>query len=231
MPSWASSLCLACAVMIPACAGAWAQAPEPAPLYDPRHLPAFYGTVAFFTLTPRGDIDGFLLANGTEVKTPPHLTSEIAAAIKPGDRVAVYGLKAASLPLIQAMSIENEATHRAVVDAGAGSARVAPRVPVSEDATPLTIRGRLRQLLHGPRGDVDGALLEDGTVLKLPPPEALRFNHVLAPGRSIEAEGIRMVTPVGSFVSVTALGPPGGPLQPISGGPAANPMSWVQPRN
>ena len=48
------------------------------PLYDPQQLPAQRGQVQQFTLTPRGDIDGLILTDGTEVKTPPHLSTQIA---------------------------------------------------------------------------------------------------------------------------------------------------------
>src|SRR5712692_8035909 len=77
------------------------QAPVPtvgqAPLYDPQQFPAQRGRVQQFTLTPRGDIDGLILSDGTEVKTPPHLSIEIAYSVKPGDMVSIHGLHAAAL--------------------------------------------------------------------------------------------------------------------------------------
>ncbi len=82
------------------------------PLYDPQQLPAQRGQVQQFTLTPRGDIDGLILTDGTEVKTPPHLSTQIAYAIKPGDTITIHGLHAAALPLVQAVSITDDATGR-----------------------------------------------------------------------------------------------------------------------
>lgn len=104
-------------------------------LYDPGQLPVFKGEVELFTLTPRGDIDGFVLKDGTEVKTPPHLTSEVAFAIKPGDTVTTHGLKAASLPLIQATSITDDVSAKTVVDNGPGSSGK-PLPPTRETAPP-----------------------------------------------------------------------------------------------
>ena len=92
--------------------------PGQAPLYDPQQLPAQRGQVQQFTLTPRGDIDGLILTDGTEVKTPPHLSTQIAYAIKPGDTVTIHGLHAAALPLVQAVSITDDATGRMVIDNG-----------------------------------------------------------------------------------------------------------------
>ncbi len=71
-----------------------------------------------FTLTPRGDIDGLILTDGTEVKTPPHLSTQIAYSVKPGDTVTIHGLQAAAPPLIQAVSILDEANRRSVIDTG-----------------------------------------------------------------------------------------------------------------
>jgi hypothetical protein len=182
----------------------WGQAP----LYDPQQLPAQRGQVQQFTLTPRGDIDGLILSDGTEIKTPPHLSTDIAYAIKPGDTVTIHGLHAAALPLIEAVSITDEATGRTVVDSGPpGPGRgpgAAPGMPVPG----LTeVQGRVRMSLHGPRGDVNGALLEDGTVLRLPPPEADRFANLLQPGQPLVAEGDGFANAVGKVLEVRQLGP------------------------
>jgi len=98
-------------------------------LYDPAQLPSFTGVVRRFTLTPRGDIDGFIFAAGGEVKTPPHLSTEIAYAIRIGDSVTVHGLKAAALPLIQAASVTDAASGTTVIDNGPAGPRRAPPPP------------------------------------------------------------------------------------------------------
>src|SRR5579883_941971 len=88
--------------------GAFAQITPPAggqtAVFDPQQLPALTGQVQQFTLTPRGDIDGMILADGTEVKTSTRLSTQIAYSVRPGDMVTVHGLRAAALPLIQAVS-------------------------------------------------------------------------------------------------------------------------------
>ena len=38
--------------------------------------------------------------------------------------------------------------------------------------------GRIHEPLHGPRGDLDGALLEDGTLIHLPPDQAGRSARI-----------------------------------------------------
>src|SRR6202795_415013 len=90
----------------------------PAPLWDATQLPETKGTVKQYTLTPRGDVDGLILNDGTEIKLPPHLTAQIVYAVRPGDAVSVRGLRARALPLVEAASVTNSATGASVVDTG-----------------------------------------------------------------------------------------------------------------
>ena len=60
--------------------------------------------------------------------------------------------------------------------------------------------------LHGPQGDVNGALLVDGTVLRLPPPQAYRFATLLQPGETVVAEGAGIATPIGRVLEVQQIG-------------------------
>jgi hypothetical protein len=198
------------------------------PVYNPDQLPMQRGQVQQFTLTPRGDIDGLILTDGTEVVLPPHLSTQIAYAIKPGDTVLIHGLHAAALPLIQAVSITDDVSGRTVVDNGppAPGPGPAPPPPAAPDAGPSApipglseIQGRVRMVLHGPRGDVNGALLEDGTVLRVPPPEADRFASLLQPGRSLVAEGDELTSAIGKVVAVRQLGASRTQLSLIEGPP------------
>ncbi len=177
-------------------------------------------------MTPRGDIDGLILADGTEVKTPPHLSTEMAYAIRLGDTVVVHGLRAAALPLIQAVSVTDEATGRTVIDRGPpGPGRRPPPPPAREiglngpPAGSSEVQGRVRMELHGPRGEVNGALLDDGTMLRLPPAEADRFAGLLQPGQAIVAEGRLRASALGRVVEVRELGPTRTELSLIDGGP------------
>jgi hypothetical protein len=173
--------------------------------YDPNQLPSYRGNVQLLTLTPSGDIDGLILTDGTEIKTPPHLSTALALTIRPGDPITVHGLKAAQLPLIQALSITNDTTGKAVIDFGPDRAGRTSS-SVAQTAKRRAVSGRVRMPLHGPMGDINGILLEDGTVLRLPPLEGTRFNPLFAPGQMIAARGIERVNVAGKVVEVTAIG-------------------------
>jgi len=203
-----------------------AAAPGPqAAVYDPEQFPAIRGEFDRFTLTSRGDIDGLILKDGTEVKTAPALSTQIAFAIKPGDAVTVHGLKAAALPLVSAVSITDETSHRTVTDSGASAAAPAnpppppgapprggppqPSGPISETA------GRVRMALHGPQGEVNGALLESGAILRFPPDQGARLSALIQPRQPVVAEGTAMTNALGTVVEVQQLGPSRNQLVPI----------------
>src|SRR5438105_4604896 len=176
-------------------AGAAAYSQTMGPVWDSAQLPESRGTVKQYTLTPRGDVDGLMLSDGTEVKLPPHLTGQIVFAIRPGDQVSSRGLRARAIPLIDAASITNVATGRSVVDSGPDR--------VGDEQT---FSGRIASTLHGKRGEVNGALLDDGTVLRLPPPEAERLEGWLRSGQMVSVRGDVFDTALGRVIDVRALG-------------------------
>jgi hypothetical protein len=198
-------------------------------IWDTSQLPETRGTVKQYTLTPRGDVDGFILNDGTEVKLPPHLSAQVVFTIHPGDEVSIRGLHARAIPLVDASSVTNIATGKRVVDNG-------PPDGPGRRAANQSISGQITALLHGKRGEVNGALLDNGTELRLPPPEADRLADWLHPGQAISVRGDVLDTAFGKIVDVRAIGtspdqmteiegprPPRGPKGPDRFGPPPPP--------
>jgi hypothetical protein len=216
--------------------GATVFAQSPGPVWDPLQLPETKGTVKQYTLTPRGDVDGLILSDGTEVKLPPHLTAQIVYSVRPGDAVTVRGLRARALPLIDAASVTNFVTGATVVDNG-------PPDGAGRASAEITLTGKLAAALHGKRGEVNGAVLENGAVLRMPPPEAERLQSFLQPGQTVAVRGVSLVTPLGTVVDVRAIGsspeqltdltmgpPRGGPKgEPKPKGPGRGPGDFGPP--
>lgn len=175
-------------------AAAYSEARDP--MWDSSQLPESRGIVKQYTLTPRGDVDGVILTDGTEVKLPPHLTAQTVFAIHPGDEVSARGLHARILPLVDAASITNIATGKSVVDNG----------PPRGGNDDRVVSGRIALQLHGKRGEVNGVLLDDGTTLRLPPPEAERMQEYLRQGQTVAARGDILDTALGKVVDVRAIG-------------------------
>lgn len=201
--------------------------------YDPAQLPAIQGKVAQYSLTPRGDVDGLILTDGTEVRTPPHLGAQLVGAVKPGDAVTIHGLRARNLPLVQAMQVSNDAGGATVTDTGPGEGPHGPRGPGGPDGRfrgsgapdqpTLTAQGRVKAALHGPRGEVNGALLEDGTIVHMPPPEAQRLAAQIAPGATVYVQGPGYAGPLGRVIAARAIGPDAASTTPIAAPPRHGP--------
>ena len=210
-------------------AGGIASAQQPAaPTFDPAQLPQMHGTVGQYSLTPRGDVDGLILTDGTEVHLPPHLGTQLVFIARPGDAVTIHGLRARAVAMVQAMEVTNDASHRSVIDLGpeaGGPAEHGPehgpmgehvRAPGHEHGpkgmhgergTPMDAAGAVKQLLHGPRGEVNGVLLSDGTIVRMPPPEATRLADQLTAGKTVAVRGEGTVSPLGRVIGAREIGP------------------------
>ena len=214
---------------------------QAAPVYDPAQLPVFHGKVAQYDLTPRGDVDGLILDDGTEVHMPPHLGTQVVAAVKPGDTVTIHGLKARELNLVQAMSLANDAGGATVVAVGGpagpphhgrgldgpdhgprpepggpmGGPGMGPEGRGAPDGGSMQAHGAIKMQLHGPRGDLNGVLLADGTMVHLPPPAAARLAAQLAPGQTLFVRGDGTSTVLGKSIDAHAIGASADQLTPI----------------
>jgi hypothetical protein len=214
-----------------------AQAPAAQPpvmsasVFDPTQLPAFSGRVQQFTLTPRGDVDGLILSDGTEVKTPPRLSTALAFIVRPGDSVVIHGLRAAALPLIQAVSVTNRASGLMVADAEASPLplRGPPGRRSGAPSRVAQVNGQIRMALHGPRGDVNGVLLNDGTVLRLPPDASDSLGRTLDAGRMVVAEGEEFSSPMGRVLVVARIGASRGAMAVVDMPPPPRPGSADRP--
>jgi hypothetical protein len=234
---------------------ALAQAPPPPPdarasgistaVYDPQQFPALRGEVQQFTLTGRGDIDGFILKDGTEVKTPPELSTQLAFVVKPGSRVTIHGLHAAAIPLVRAVSVTEDVTHQTITDSDKGaplnppppSPREGPLGPSAPGQGALSEQsGRVRMALHGPQGEVNGVLLESGAIWRLPPDQADQLDSLLQARQPLVAEGTVLRSTLGTVVEVIEIGTSRdrlvavGPPMPPPPGPGPRDRRLAPPR-
>lgn len=201
---------------------AWG-APPPPPGFGQTQPGTVSGIVSHFLLTPRGELEGVLLADGTEVHTPPHLTDQLGAAVRIGDQVQAQGWRIGSVNMIEAYTLTDLRTGQTVVDQGppppgTRPPPLPPGVP-APGAQAAMVTSVVQQPIYGPRGDLNGALLQDGTEIKMPPHIAWQMAGLLQPGRQIAAQGFVLSTPYGRVMEVQALGP--SPNQLTAIGPSA----------
>lgn len=199
----------------------------PGPASAQQHLATATGRVARFTLSPRGELDGLILGDGTEVHVPPHLSEQLAAAVRPGDTVTISGYRSPTVAFFVAASVTNTANNQTVVDRGPpppGSAPppLPPGVPAT-GAQSASAQGSVQTLLHGPAGDVNGALLDDGTILRMPPHVAYQVAALLVPGQSIAAQGWGLNTAYGRVIDVQTIGASAAQMTPLTPQPGAVP--------
>lgn len=176
-----------------------------APVYDTDQLPAFHGKVASYSLTPRDEVDGLILDDGTEVHISPRLSSELVFAVKPGDAVTIHGLKANGISMVQALSIANDASGVKINDTVQPAN--SPDRPVFTPPRMMEARGRVKMALHASDGRVDGALLEDGTIIRF----AQGYNppgvDCIAAGKDIVATGTGTSGLLGRVMETRSIAP------------------------
>jgi hypothetical protein len=173
------------------------------------------GTVARHLLNPRGEVDGLLLTDGTQIKFPPHMSTELTATVSSGDPVAVQGFRELS-GAVRAFVITDLRTNSSVAE----HEPMAPPLPPhlrNVGLTALSVQGRIQYLTRGPRGELDGVMLDNGTILRFPPDVGYRLASLLRVGQSITAQGYGTENEYGRALEVTAIGDAGQPPQPLYG--------------
>jgi hypothetical protein len=186
---------------------------------DPQSLPPIKGTVGQFVMNRDGELDGLVLTSeaGTPqlVHFPPHLSGAFEAALKMGDPIAVHGVRPRGADAVAAVALVT-LDGRQIVDEGP-DARHANGDPSPEGAVldDKTISGTVRLSLFGPKGELRGAILGDGTVIRIGKKEAVAFADLLEPGATVAARGTAIICPLGTMVDARELGVDEHCLQPI----------------
>lgn len=184
-------------------------APLPAPPADRAAAAVtINGFVRRYVINPEGDVDGLLLADNSLVSFPPHLGADVVAAVAPGDSISVTGFM---LPggTVHAQQIANAKNGRTVVDQPPAGVPRLPKELAGVGLIKLAAAGRVLRVTTAPRGEPDGVLLTDGTVIKLTPPVAVQFGNLLRPGTTVAAQGYGTHNRYGQSMQATAFGTPG----------------------
>lgn len=173
---------------------------------DPDYLPVTAGVVERFTVNLDGDVNGFVLADQTLIHAPPHLSDRLTSAISPGDLVHVRGVKPRGADLIAAVSIERPGGP-IVVDEGPAARETDQDDKATRPKRSLMdASGKVRLRLFAPKGQVNGVLLEEGTILRFGHKEAERLSDRLRPGSEIFVRGEGLVTEHGRVIEVLEIG-------------------------
>ncbi|WP_114812978.1 hypothetical protein [Paraburkholderia kururiensis] len=172
---------------------------------DPACLPETRGKVSQFLLNPRGEVDGFILERSDrtrqQVHFPPHLSKRVARHVVIGDTVRVRGVKPRAADLVAAISLTTKNAIE-IVDEGPPHPRDAQGHAPAMQTKPMDVQGEVVLPLFGPKGELRGALLDDGTSLRMPPHAAAELAVYLTPGVHVQAWGDGVKSRLGRTVNV-----------------------------
>jgi hypothetical protein len=175
---------------------------------DPDHLPETSGVVDCFLQNTKGEADGLILTDGTEIHFPPHMAGDVISALRPGGTVTVRGVRPRGVAMIAAVSVQPEDGTR-IIDAGPppqDEHRKAARKEKPIGRAGMEAQGVLRQVLHGPKGETRGLLLEDGRTGRFPPHASEALAGLLHRGNAIFMRGEGLVTECGTVIAVLEIG-------------------------
>jgi hypothetical protein len=173
------------------------------------------GSVAQYLMNPDGFVDGLVLSNNTIVRFPPHLGQVLTQTVSIEDRVRVEG-SFESPGILHASSIIDLQSQRSVVDTPPSSRYPPPPRPGGVARQPLSASGTIRVLTHGKRGEVNGVVLSDGTVIHFPAPAGVQFAALLREGDPLAATGTGTSNQYGRSFEATAIGPSMSQLETIA---------------
>jgi hypothetical protein len=176
------------------------------------------GTVRSATTAPMGEIDGAVLDDGTVIHWPPHLGDRMSGLAIRGDQVRATGyletgpegdthLEVRTITNLRTnASFENDATAPPPPPARGPGRRRGPIPPPPPDPRPVgrvgvdaarSLQGTVQRLTTAPMGEVDGAILDDGTVIHWPPHLSDRFSAVITRGDRVRLSGRMETGPAG----------------------------------
>jgi hypothetical protein len=161
------------------------------------------GTIRSLTTAPKGEVDGAVLDNGTILHWPPHLEDAFQGIAAVGDRVEVTG-RTETAPRgevhFEVQRLTNLRTNAVAVndDRGPppkGEGRRGKGRPADSETS--TVRGVVRSMTTAPKGEIDGAILDDGTELHWPPHLQASFTTAVREGDRVEVVGRTETAPRG----------------------------------
>ena len=133
------------------------------------------GEIEGFSIDPHGRLDRILFADGTNARAGKKVRLE-TLALKAGDTITVTG-KGGNYP-------QGSSLHIATVKLPTGEVRTFD--PLHASLLPVSHEGEVVCILLDPRGDLDGFLLKDGTLVRV---RATVPHPQLTLGSRVRAEG------------------------------------------
>lgn len=172
---------------------------------DPNSLPETRGVIRLFLRDAKGKLNGMILEDDLEVHFPRHMSEMVSRHLESGDEIGVLGVRPRAGELIAAVAIRTSGG-KLLLDEGPKADKERKEeqrgIPDAEKATRLQfeLRGRVLRLVHGAKGEVTGALLDEGTILRFP--KEAECAAQLIPGAEVCIRGDGLKDEMGAVVEV-----------------------------
>lgn len=188
-------------------------------------LPVVKGNVAQYLPTPYGNLGGLLLTDGTQIMFSTMFGEIVKSFVHPGQDVVIRGLKAYSLPFVQAFEIINQRGEQ--IEEDSPEANFSP-VPIT--GPDLSVNGTVKQVLYNLQGEKMGVVLKDGTVIYIRSSDVKKLDFILSVGQKIYVSGMGNVNSLGKALQARIIGKTGNTMVELSqfnvppaGAPAGSP--------
>ncbi|MEH1951979.1 MAG: hypothetical protein V7K77_34250 [Nostoc sp.] len=175
------------------------------PELPPTTGTTFTGEVKQYLLNPEGKVDGLLLNNGLQVKFPPQMADSLVGIITPNTKVSIFGNSGFSTRFgqeVRAKSITNSQTGQTLVEQ---PPTTAPQPPNLNNYSTLSAEGTAQNWLVGHRGEINGVIISNGTIVKFPPHVGEQLASMANIGNTIQAKGFGTRNRYGQILEATAL--------------------------
>ena len=171
------------------------------------------GQVQRMLINPYGEVDGLHLSDGTIAKFPPHMADALTATVKVGDAVRIIG-RAETRGTVKADAIIHADSGRTVYDQPppVGEGRALPPHLRAQRLQPQQVEGQVETVLIGPRGEANGVILSDGSIVRFPS-ESLRIS--VQTGAPFAASGLGTRNAFGTALEAVSMGTTLSTLQPL----------------
>lgn len=167
---------------------------RPAPPHGPLgrangliSLTTVSGTVGQLTGNDDAIFDGFTLNSGsgtTTVKFPPHLGQEIQKAVKPGTTVSVTGYSDAAPGGETPFRMNSLTVGKTTIQ------NAPPAIQTTRPAETLTtVNGKITDYRFDRSGRVNGLVLDDKTIIRIPGHAAYQLTNLATKGTAITVQG------------------------------------------
>jgi hypothetical protein len=157
-----------------------------------------------FTTAPSGAIDGMVLGDGTIVHWPADLEKRFTDIVAKGDRVEATGWierTPGGNTVVQAKAVTNLRTKQTRLTGIVRTVRppVTPTPPAPPPKSKV-VTGTVKRMTRTAKGDVDGMVLDDGTIVRWPVRLQKRFLAIVTEGDRVEVVGRKEPTSGGKVV-------------------------------